>query len=248
MVAYNTLDVITERSALTIAAGNALDLPPAAAPGAYLTDAEDGTRVALRLRWDRRLDRLNRRTGFTRDLRTRYLPALSLALGNRLFINWMPYGIRHAFLRRFCNMRIGHDSTIAMGCFVTGDKIVIGDNSVVNRFTYLDGRCPLYIGNNVNVSHYCIIHTLTHDPQNPHFGCLESPVAILDDAWIGARAIILPGVTIGRGAVVAAGAVVTRDVAPYSIVGGNPARYIKQRTRNLHYNTRYFPLLDTDIC
>ncbi len=73
------------------------------------------------------------------------------------------------------------------------------------------------------------------------------PVVIGDHVWIGARALICPGVTIGEGAVVGAGAVVTRDVAPYAIVAGNPARVIGQRTRDLHYRTRYFPLFDTDI-
>lgn len=134
-----------------------------------------------------------------------------------------------------------------MGCFITGKKIEIGSNTVINRFTYLDGRASLRIGNNVNISHYSIIQTLTHDPQSQSFTCQEKPVTIGDYVWIGARAIICPGVTIGEGAVIAAGAVVTKDVPPYAIVGGNPARYIKNRTKELHYTTRYFPLLDTDI-
>lgn len=193
----------------------------------------------------RRVGRRLRR--FYRDARYRYKPALSFWLANHLFMNWMPYRIRHAFLRRFCHVRIGADSTICSGSFVTGFKIQIGSNTVINRFCYLDGRVPLKIGNNVNVSHYTLIQTLTHDPQNPDFVCVEGPVTIGDHAWIGARAIILPGVTIGEGAVVAAGAVVTRDVAPYTIVGGNPARLIKERTRDLRYKTRYSPLFDTDI-
>ena len=180
-------------------------------------------------------------------LRSRYLPALAFWLGNHLFMNWTPYCVRRWFLRRYCKVAIGRDSSIAMGCFVTGTNIRIGNNSVINRFTYLDGRCPLTIGNNVNISHYTLIQTLTHDPQAPDFGTLVRPVAIGDHAWIGARAIICPGVTIGEGAVVGAGAVVTRDVAPYTIVAGNPARVINQRTRDLRYRTRYFPLFDTDI-
>ncbi|WHU91108.1 acyltransferase [Burkholderia vietnamiensis] len=144
-------------------------------------------------------------------------------------------------------MKIGRDSSIAMGCFVTGYHISIGDNTVVNRYTYLDGRVPLTIGNNVNISHYTLIQTLTHDPQNPDFICLCKPVVIEDHVWIGARAIISPGVRIGEGAVVGAGSVVTRDVEPYTIVAGNPARYIKERTRDLRYRSRYFPFFDTDI-
>lgn len=134
-----------------------------------------------------------------------------------------------------------------MGCFITGTKIEIGSNTVINRFTYLDGRASLRIGNNVNISHYSLIQTLTHDPQSQSFICQEKPVTIADHVWIGARAIICPGVSIGEGAVIAAGAVVTKDVPPYTIVGGNPARYIKNRTKELHYTTLYLPLLDTDI-
>lgn len=196
---------------------------------------------SLALRIERKLRQIYR------DARYRYKPALSFWLGNHLFMNWMPYRVRHAFLKRFCNVQIGATSTICSGCFVTGFKIQIGSNTVINRFCYLDGRVMLKIGSNVNISHYTLIQTLTHDPQNADFVCIEGPVTIEDHVWIGARAIILPGVRIGEGAVVAAGAVVTRDVAPYTIVGGNPARLIKQRSRNLRYKTQYSPLFDTDI-
>lgn len=180
-------------------------------------------------------------------LRERFGPALAFYFGNHLFMNQPSYRLRHWFLKRYCGLRLGEDSSIAMGCFITGYDVTIGSNTVINRYTYLDGRVPLAIGNNVNVSHYVLIHTLTHDPQSRHFDCLCKPVVIGDHAWIGARAIIAAGVTIGEGAVVGAGAVVTRDVAPYTIVAGNPARYIKDRTRDLDYKTRYFPLFDTDI-
>jgi acetyltransferase-like isoleucine patch superfamily enzyme len=105
----------------------------------------------------------------------------------------------------------------------------------------------LKIGNNVNVSHYTLIQTLTHDPQNPDFVCLCKPVVVEDHVWIGARAIILPGVTLGEGCVIGAGAVVTKDVPPYTIAVGNPARVVRERTRDLRYRSRYFPLFDTDI-
>ncbi|TLU85802.1 MAG: acyltransferase [Chlorobium sp.] len=173
--------------------------------------------------------------------------AIIFWLGNHLFMNWMPYTIRHWYLRSFCKMKLGKNSAICMGNFITGKNIEIGDNTVINRFCYLDGRVQLKIGNNVNVAHYTLIQTLTHDPQSPFFVCQEKPVEIQDHAWIGARAIICPGVTIGEGAVVAAGAVVTKNVEPYSIVGGNPAQFIKNRSKDLRYKTRYFPILDTDI-
>ncbi len=132
-------------------------------------------------------------------LRYRYYGALKFWLANHFFMNWMPYRIRHRFLRRFCNVELGSDSSICSGCFITGYRIRIGSNTVINRFTYLDGRVELVIGNNVNISHYTLIQTLTHDPQNPDFVCLEKPVRIEDHVWIGARAMICPGVTIGEG-------------------------------------------------
>jgi acetyltransferase-like isoleucine patch superfamily enzyme len=134
-----------------------------------------------------------------------------------------------------------------MGCFITGNQIEIGDNSVVNRATYLDGRVKLVIGNNVNISHQSLIQTLTHDPQNPYFACKQGPVVIGDHVWIGARAIILPGVTLGTGSVIGAGSVVTRDIPEFSIAVGSPARVVKARNPDVRYKTRYFPLFDTDI-
>jgi acetyltransferase-like isoleucine patch superfamily enzyme len=176
-----------------------------------------------------------------------FIQAFKFYLANHLFMNWMPYSIRHFYLRKFCNIKIGNDSSIAMGCFITGDHISIGNNTVINRYTYLDGRAGLVIGNNVNISHYTLIQTLTHDPQNKDFVCLVKPVTIESNVWIGARAIILPGVRVGEGAVIGAGSVVSKDIPPYTIAVGNPARVIKDRNKNLTYKSRYFPFFDTDI-
>ncbi|MCW2284513.1 acetyltransferase-like isoleucine patch superfamily enzyme [Rhodoblastus acidophilus] len=175
-----------------------------------------------------------------------FILALKWLIANNVMLKFAPYSVRHWYLRRL-GLQIGRDTSIATHCFITGSRIKIGNNTAINRFAYLDGRVPLYIGNNVNISHYSIIQTLTHDPQHPDFICLERPVAIMDHAWIGARVVILPGVTIGEGAVVAAGAIVTKDVAPYTIVGGNPARKIGERSRDLRYKTKYFPYFDTDV-
>jgi len=181
------------------------------------------------------------------DLLRRLKIASFLYFCNHFVMKVPVYSFRHWYLKRVCGIKIGHDSSIHMNCFITGAKIRIGDNTVINRQCYLDGRVSLTIGNNVNVSHQVLIQTLTHDPQSQDFSCIEGPVKIEDHVWIGTRAIILPGVTIGEGAVVGAGGVVTRDVPPYSIVAGFPARVIKERTRQLCYKTRYFPFFDTDI-
>jgi acetyltransferase-like isoleucine patch superfamily enzyme len=178
---------------------------------------------------------------------TRYLTSLKFYLANHLFMNFMPYNVRHFYLRKFCGVKIGSNSSIAMGCFITGENIIIGNNTVINRFTYLDGRAGVEIGDNVNISHYTLVQTLTHDPQSPDFVCLIKPVVIESDSWVGARVVILPGVRIGRGAVVGAGSVVTKNVPSYSIVAGNPARIIGLRNSDLRYKSRYFPFFDTDI-
>lgn len=151
------------------------------------------------------------------------------------------------YFRKILRLTIGEHTSIAMGCFITGSVIDVGSNTVINRNVYLDGRAQLKIGNNVSISHSCIIQTLSHDPQSEFFVCECKPVCIEDYVWIGSSALICPGVTLGKGSIIAAGSVVTKDVEPYTIVGGNPAVYIKHRSRKLSYKPYYFPFFDTDI-
>jgi len=181
----------------------------------------------------------------------RVFVATGFYIANHLIAKLPFYTARHLFYRKVMGVRIGRSSSIAMDCFLTGFatgwSIRLGDNSAVNRRCYLDGRRGIEIGNNVNVSPEVYIVTFTHDPQSPTFACKGAPVVIDDHAWIGARAVLMPGVHVGEGAVVGAGAVVTHDVAPYSIVGGVPARPIGERVRDLDYRTSWFPFYDTDI-
>lgn len=173
-------------------------------------------------------------------------------LGNGVLMNQPFYFVRHFIFKYFLGVKIGNDSSVHYGCFLTGGphkcQIEIGNNSVINRFTYLDGRFPLKIGNNVNISHYTVIQTLSHDAQASDFHGVPGAVTIEDDVWVGARALILPGVKIGQGAIIGAGSVVTKNVGPYTIVAGNPAKKIKDRSRDLDYKTKYFPFFSSDIC
>jgi acetyltransferase-like isoleucine patch superfamily enzyme len=120
---------------------------------------------------------------------------------------------------------------------LTPTKIKIGDRSIVGDQVLLDGRHGITIGRNVNLSAGVWIFTEQHNPQCPHFSCegQGGPVVIEDRVWISARTIILPAIKIGEGAVVAAGAVVTKDVETFSIYAGIPAIKIGERSRNLVY-------------
>ena len=177
---------------------------------------------------------------------------LQLRRGLAFYIanHWLPlvpiYRLRYWYLRKFCHYVIGRHVSIAPTTFFTGNKLEIGDCTVVNRQCYLDAREGLYIGSNVSISNQVYIQTATHDLQDPNFRYVPGPVVIQDYAWIGARAIVVPGVTIGEGAVVGAGAVVTHDVAPHTIVVGVPAQVIGERPRDLRYKLDYFPFFDTD--
>lgn len=109
-------------------------------------------------------------------------------------------------------------------------RISIGSYSNVNKRSLLDGRGgELVIGNNVDIAQDVNIWTLEHDYNDSYYKAKGEPVYIDDYVWIASRATILPGVRIGRGAVVAAGAVVTKDVPSMTIVGGVPAKPIGKR-------------------
>jgi len=124
-----------------------------------------------------------------------------------------------------------------MAYFGTGKGLNIGDNSNMGIGSYLsntNGDGELTIGNNVIMGPDVLIKTENHNYSDTRRlireqGFCSEPVIIGDDVWIGTRAIILPGVEIGEGSVIAAGAVVTKDVPPYTVVGGVPARIIKKR-------------------
>ncbi len=161
-------------------------------------------------------------------------------LTNHVVAHVPSFALRHFWYRRVLGIELGQDAGVHMGAYVWfyGPREIrrigvrIGRNSRINRDCTLDARSPLTIGENVSLSPEVMILAGTHDVNDPAFP--PSPVgpyavAIEDHVWVGTRAMILPGVTVGRGAVVAAGAVVTKDVAPLTIVAGVPAKPIGMR-------------------
>ena len=141
------------------------------------------------------------------------------------------------FFYRLAGVKIGRGSTIHMGArFYDPRNISIGEDSIIGEGVVLDGRDKLIIGNHVDIASEVMIYNSEHDFNDPYFLAKNAPVLIEDYVFIGPRAIILPGVKICKGAVVAAGAVVTKDVAPFSVVGGVPAKIIGERKiKNFSY-------------
>jgi len=121
-------------------------------------------------------------------------------------------------------------------------NIELSDGAVVNPDCHLDGRGGnLSIGSESDIGPYTHIWTMEHDPDDDEHGTKQGEVVIEDHVWIASRVTILPGVRIGRGAVVAAGSVVRDDVGELAIVGGIPARVIGKRDNKLTYQLHYNP-------
>lgn len=128
---------------------------------------------------------------------------------------------------------LGRRSVVESFCCINnavGD-VIIGDNTRIGLHTTVIG--PVEIGSNVNLAQGIVVTALNHNFTDctrriDEQGISTAKVTIGNDVWIGANATVLPGVTIGNHSVVAAGAVVTKDVPPYSLVGGVPAKILKK--------------------
>lgn len=142
---------------------------------------------------------------------------------------WMLHGWRRFLLKAF-GASVGEGVQVHGGAKVWMPKhLKIGVGSWIGEGANLYCVAPIAIGANSIVSEGAFICTAEHDISSPRFQLKTAPITIGDMVWIGARAVILPGRNIGEGAVVAANAVVTHDVEPWTVVAGNPARVIKKR-------------------
>lgn len=123
--------------------------------------------------------------------------------------------------------------------FYAPENVRIGPFTTIGHDAFLDGREGIWIGESVNIAAEVAVYTREHDVQSSNFAETGGPVRIDDYAYIGSRVTILPGVDIGRGAVVASGAVCTKSVPPLAIVGGIPARTLGERQAGLNYRLGY---------
>lgn len=157
-----------------------------------------------------------------------------------LLVTWaglVPVHSFRLFIYYLAGMRIGSGSRVHIGArFFYPPNIKIGKGTIIGDSAFLDGRDKLIIGDNVDIASCVYIYNSEHDINSEDFHAVNGPVEIGDFCFIGPRAIILPGVKIGKGAVVAAGAVVTKDVPDFAIFGGVPAEKIGERKlKDLHY-------------
>ncbi len=145
----------------------------------------------------------------------------------------IPFHIIRKFIFKTAGVKIGKGSTIHMGCrFFEPKGVKIGEDTIIGNNALLDGRSSLHIGNHVDIASDVMIYNSEHDINDPEFKAISNKVKIGDYCFIGPRSIILPGVSIGKGAVVCAGAVVTKDVRENTIVAGIPAKKIGVRKLN----------------
>jgi len=142
---------------------------------------------------------------------------------------------------RFSAIRIGCDAEIARGAelYISSDisnqaTITIGERCYIGQYSNLGAYCPITIGNDTMIGPFCHIVSGNHrfdrrDISMSQQGHSVAPVVIDEDVWLGTHVVVLPGVTIGKGAIVAAGAVVNKDIPSYEVWGGVPAKFLKER-------------------
>ena len=169
---------------------------------------------------------------------------------NRLYNYWLDFELMclrcvghipfHSLRKLFyvlAGIKFGKGATIHMFAnFFQPRNIEIGEGTRVGDHAFLDGRARLKIGKEVDIASYVMIYNSEHNLEKDDFSAIEEAVEIGDYSFIGPRVIILPGVNVGKGAVVAAGAVVTKNVPDFTIVGGVPAQKIGERIqKELNY-------------
>lgn len=161
------------------------------------------------------------------------------------WINNIPfYFVRHLYYRYVIGITLEKNASIHLKTTLQGNNIAIGKNTVINRRCNLDGRGRLTIGANASISPDVHFITADHDLNSTNFSLRMQEINVEDYVWIGARATIIGNVTIGKGAVICACAVVTKDVAAWDVVAGIPAKKIKERRTDIEYDPTWMGWFD----
>ncbi len=173
-----------------------------------------------------------------------WLRNLLLFAGNRIIGQLPGHALRRAYYRYVLGWEIGERTSIHHGLKVFGGRgrVKIGARSTFQMDCLIvgAGMDDLTIGDDVAIAYRACLVMGSHDMFSPGFDGITGPITIENHVFIGSGAIILLGVTLGEGAVVTAGSVVTKSVAPYTIVRGNPAQVVARRPKNLTYTAEHF--------
>jgi maltose O-acetyltransferase len=152
----------------------------------------------------------------------------SLAVNGWSMWSWWTMPRRAAWLR-LCGLHIG-TGTLVQPCHIGSPRVSVGTWSYIGVGCVFEGRAEISIGSNVALGDQVMLVTSTHDHSDPRLRAgtpSGRPVRIDDGCWLGARVTVLPGVHVGEGCVLAAGAVVIRDCAPHGLYAGVPARRVR---------------------
>ena len=153
-------------------------------------------------------------------------------------VKYLPRGVRHnsiinkfrKFAYKLAGLKIGKRSFIYNGVtIICPHNITIGDDSFINYGCLMSAYSKIEINNRITIAYNCSLITESHNPYSPDFEAIIKPIIIKDNVWIGANSVILQGVVIEEGSIIAAGSIVNSNVEPYSIYAGAPAKKIKER-------------------
>ena len=180
------------------------------------------------------------KTIFKRTKLYLYLRAFIVEYITNDILPHIPFWNFRKFYLKILGTKIGSGSFIMKKNYlINPNQLSIGSNSHINRGCILDARGFITIGDSVSISHNVSMMTGSHEIDSRDFCGVFKPIVVKDYAWLGVNCCILQGVTIGKGAVVCAGAVVTKDIDDFSVVGGIPAVVIKKRNNNLNYQCKW---------
>jgi len=151
--------------------------------------------------------------------------------------SWLPFNWPKVQLLRLFGASVGSAVIIRPGVNIKHPWLFhIGNHSWIGENVWIDNLVSVHIGNHVCVSQGALLLTGSHNYKDPAFGLITAPIILEDGVWIGARTIVNLGITAGSHAVLAAGAVATKDLDPWTVYQGNPA--FKIRSRSIHPDTQ----------
>lgn len=154
-----------------------------------------------------------------------------------LLTSYVPsHSVRNFMYRHVFQIHLAKTACIYYGVEIRAPwNLYIDDGTIIGDKAILDARNGIYIGKNVNLSTGVWIWTMQHNVNSENFSSEGAPVFISDRSWLSCRTVILPGVHVAEGTVIAAGAVCTKDTEPFKIYGGVPCKKINERSSRLNY-------------